>query len=223
MGRLTDTCRCAREAVTSKVALATAFTGSIVAANLTASKVAAFDLPVVGTAAVPAGFAALGVAFLVSDLMGELHGKEAAHRAVTASVGVLGLAYALVHVSMAMPSASFYPHSEAFDTIMGASTPIIGASILTTLVSQNLDVAVFHRIREKTGEGRKWVRNIGSTLTSQLIDTTLFIGLAFIALPMLLGGAAVPLAVAVSMIISQYVVKVGVAALDTPLFYVLSE
>lgn len=212
-----------RDSLTSRAALGAAFTASIVTGALTATKVAMFDLPLVGDVVVPAGFVALGVAFLCSDLLSERHGKDVAHQTVTASVGALGLAYALVYASVAMPAAPFYEHTEAFENVLAASAPIIGASIITTLVSQNLDVAVFHRIKGRTGQRLKFLRNLGSTLTSQAIDTALFITLAFVVLPHILGGTAVPIAAAAVMVGTQYVMKVGVAALDTPLFYLLSE
>lgn len=214
----------ARSALTSKTFLGTMFAGSVVTANFTASKIAMFDVPFFGPAAVPAGFLGLGTAFLCSDLLSELHGAEEAHKTVTSAVGALGAAYALAYASVAMPAAPFYGDSEAFRTIMMGSTPIVASSIITTLVSQNLDVSVFHKVREMTGDGHKWARNLISTLTSQAVDTTLFITLAFVALPALMGSdATVPLSAAASMIVAQYLVKVGVAALDTPLFYALSE
>lgn len=212
-----------RDSITSPQALGAGITASIVSANLTASKVAMFDLPLVGSATIPAGFVGIGATFLFSDLLSELHGKEVAHKTVTSAVGALALAYGFVYASVMMPSAPFYHNASEFASVMMASEPIIAASLLTTTVSQNLDVSIFHNIREKTGEGHKYLRNIFSTVISQAVDTTLFILLGFVALPMVFGGTSTPLSVALGMIVAQYVVKLGLAAIDTPLFYAFSN
>lgn len=208
------------EWVDGKSSLTALFAGSVVSANILASKVATFDIPLYGAAHVPAGFLALGAAFLFSDTLSELYGPEAAHRAVNGTVLAVGASLALVHAAVAMPSAPFYPLGQEYAAVLSAGTSISVASIISMLVSQNLDVSMFHGMRERGLP--KWARNIGSTVMSQLVDTALFITLAFAALPSLFGGNVTPLAAIPSLIISQYIVKVGVAAADTPLFYLLT-
>lgn len=206
--------------VDGKSALTAMFAGSVVSANILAAKIATFDVPLYGMANVPAGFLGLGAAFLFTDTLSELYGPEAAHKAVNGTVLAVGVSLGLIHASVAMPSAPFYELGQEYAAVLSTGTSISVASIASMLVSQNLDVAVFHNLRERGLP--KWVRNIGSTATSQLIDTALFITLAFAALPMLFGGKVTPLAVIPSLVVSQYVVKVGVAAADTPLFYLLT-
>jgi hypothetical protein len=87
-------------------------------------------------------------------------------------------------------------------------------------VSQNLDVSIFHAIRDRTGHSHKWLRNTVSTGTSQLLDTALFTVLAFVVLPPLFGQGTVPLAVVASIIVAEYLIKLAVAVLDTSVFYV---
>ena len=65
-----------------------------------------------------------------------------------------------------------------------------------------------------------WLRNLGSTGTSQLIDTTIFVLLAFFLVPSALGiGQALPGAVLVQLIVGQYILKLLIALLDTPFVY----
>jgi uncharacterized integral membrane protein (TIGR00697 family) len=206
--------------VDGKTTLTTMFAGSVVSANILASKVATFDIPLYGDAHVPAGFLGLGAAFLFTDTLSELYGAESAHKAVNGTIMAVALSLGLVHAAVAMPSAPFYPLGQEYSAVLSAGTSISVASILSMLVSQNLDVSVFHNLRERGLP--KWVRNIGSTVTSQLVDTALFITLAFAALPTLFGGDVTPMAAIPSLIVSQYLVKVGVAAADTPLFYLLT-
>lgn len=202
-----------------KTTIGVLYATSLIIGAITATKVAAFDMPLLGSIAVPAGFVAIGVAFLCTDLMGELYGREHARDVVNATVIGLVVAWALIYTSILMPAAPFYPLSEEFATILGGSSTIIVASITAILVSQNLDVSIFHAIRTRTGVGHKWVRNIGSTTVSQLVDTALFITLAFAVLPRVLAGEVTPLDALPAMILAQYVAKVAVALLETPLFY----
>jgi len=221
MGKMQTAYDTATDWIDGKTLLTGLFVGAIVIGNVLASKIAAFEIPVVGMAAAPAGFVALGAAFLFSDTLSELYGPKAAHKAVNSAVAAVGLSLLLIHISIAMPSAPFYELTTEYEQIIASSTGISLASVTTMLVSQNLDVTVFH-ILKKTGLP-KWVRNSGSTVVSQFVDTTLFIVLGFYVFPQFVAGTFTPLNLIGSLIVSQYVLKVGVALLDTPLFYLLTH
>ena len=206
----------------TKTTLTILFGVSIAVANVTAAKLAWFELPVLGGVAVPAGFLAFGVAFLCSDLLVEFEGREYAHDVVNGTVVALVAAYGLIFTAIAMPTAPFYGDAAAYESVLGSGGAIVAASVVTILVSQHVDVGVFARIRETTGAGHKWARNLGSTATSQGIDTVLFITLAFAVFPAIQGGEVlwgVPLLLT---IVGQYVVKLAVAVLDTPVFYAVT-
>ena len=209
--------------IRGKPTLAVVFGMCLAIANVTAAKLAFFTFPLIGGVAVPAGFIAIGVAFLLSDLMAEFYGRSYAHYAVNATILGLVVSWALIYAAILLPSAPFFEAEAAFRRILGSGTNIVLASIVTTLISQNVDVAVFHRIRAATGAGHRWARNVGSTAVSQLIDTTLFILLGFVVFPSVLGGTPQALGVAGSLIVGQYVVKLIVAGLDTPVFYLVTS
>lgn len=205
-----------------KKTLSILFAVSLITANITASKIAFFDIPFLGGAAIPAGFVAIGAAFIFTDLIGEFYGEEEARKTVNATVIGLVFSWLLIYVSIAFPAAPFYEYSEAFETVLGGGAIIITASIITTLISQNIDVAVFHAVRERTGVGHKWMRNVFSTGISQLVDTTIFIVLGFFLLPLIIQGSGVPLVAIPAMIIGQYIAKMVVAIVDTPIFYIVT-
>lgn len=81
------------------------------------------------------------------------------------------------------------------------------------ICSQTWDVFAFHKIKQISGTKKKWIRNNVSTMTSQMIDTAIFITIAF--------AGTVPSIL--TMIISQYVIKLIYAILDTPFFYLLTR
>jgi uncharacterized integral membrane protein (TIGR00697 family) len=120
----------------------------------------------------------------------------------------------LVWLAIAAPVFPESPVGQGpFSQVLGASTGIVAGSLLAYIVSQNWDVIVFHRIRDITDGEALWLRNIGSTLTSQFIDTVIFISVAFVVFQ------GLPLEQAVGLVIGQYVIKVAIAVLDTPFVY----
>lgn len=198
--------------LTLKILLGT----SLAIANILATKLV--WVPYVKVA-VPAGALAFGVAFLCSDCIVEREDKEAAHEVINASLVVLLVTLGLIYITIWLPAAPFYENSQAFEAVLGSSASVTIASILTIAVSQHIDVRVFATIRQMTGEGHKWVRNLGSTATSQAIDTVMFIGLAFTVIPAIQGGDpmwGMPLLLT---IVGQYGAKLLIAGADTPFFY----
>lgn len=209
-----------------RVTLAALFVTALVVAQLTAVKLVALPLPrplpVVGGALVVPGAAfAYAVTFFASDCYAELYGKTAAQ--VVVNVGfamnlvLLGLVWATILAPVAQTSAV---GAAAFRTVLGAGTNVVAGSLLAYVLSQNWDVLVFHRLRTLTGGDHLWLRNLASTGTSQALDTVVFVGVAFGAAPALLGvGAALQPAVLVQLAVGQYLLKLAIAVLDTPLVY----
>jgi uncharacterized integral membrane protein (TIGR00697 family) len=203
-----------------QLGLAALFVTALITSQVTAAKLVGvqlpFALPLAGeTLLVPAAAFAYAVTFFASDCYAELYGRKAATRLVNVAFLMNFVLLALVWLAIAAPVfAPASPVSQAtFSRVLGASTGIVAGSLLAYLVSQNWDVVVFHRIREYTGGERLWLRNLGSTLTSQFIDTVIFITVAFVVFQGLPPGEAAGL------IVGQYLVKLGVAVLDTPFVY----
>ncbi len=103
--------------------------------------------------------------------------------------------------------------SGSLQVVFGLVPRITIASLAGFICSQNLDVFLYHFIWEKTGNSRArlWLRNNGSTLLSQAVDTVIFVSLAF--------WGVYPGNVFLSIMITTYVFKAVVALLDTPFMY----
>lgn len=185
------------------VGLACLFAGCLVISAVMASKV----IVVVGLV-VPAGVLAYCVCFWVTDVIGEMWGKARARSVVLGGFVALVAALLLTQISIRWPPAPFWSHQEAYRTILGSTSRIMVASLIAYLVSQYHDVWAFHFWRRVTTGRHLWLRNCASTIVSQLLDTVVFITLAFAGiLPVL------------PLILGQWVVKVVVALLDTPFVY----
>ncbi|TYT62678.1 queuosine precursor transporter [Natrialba swarupiae] len=209
----------------AQVTLIGLFVASLVTAQLTASKVLAFDLPfalpVTGAELVLPGAAlAYALTFLASDCYTELYGKRAAQIVVNVAFVLNFVVLALVWSTIAAPAAEASVDPDAFATALGASTNVVLGSLLAYLVSQNWDVWLFHRIRDRTGSDYLWLRNVVSTGTSQAIDTVIFVSIAFAIAPAVLGvGVVLPLEAILALIVGQYLLKLAIAVLDTPVVY----
>ncbi len=156
----------------------------------------------------PAGVLAYALTFPVTDVIGEIWGRRTANRVVLAGFITLCLVFFLIAAAIKLPRAPFWGEEEAFRKILGQSLRIIVASLTAYLISQFHDVWAFHYWRRMTGEKWLWLRNNLSTMVSQLVDTAVFISIAFWGIApvgRMMGG--------------QYLAKVVIAVLDTPLVY----
>lgn len=196
------------------------FITALVTAQLVSSKLMAVTLPVIGLVAMPGGTLAYAATFFATDCMSELYGKEYARKVVNTGFVMNFVLFALVWLTVQAEPAQGSIDQEMFSTVMLSSGNIILGSLSAYLISQNFDVTAFHWYRSKTGESYLWLRNIGSTGISQLIDTAIFTLVAFWVAPQILGiGHALPWAVITSIIVGQYVGKLLIAIGDTPLVY----
>ncbi len=153
------------------------------------------------------------VTYLITDVIGELYGKEAARKTVQAGFITQIAALIFIFIAIQLPPAPVFESQAQFEEILGGSFRVILASLISYFASQNLDVTIFHRLKAKHGESKLWLRNNLSTMTSQLVDTAIFITIAF--------WGTVPGGVLFGMIATQYVFKFLIALIDTPIAYIL--
>ena len=210
---------------TPQVTLLALFVTALVTAQVTAAKVLAFEvpvsLPVAGsTLVLPGAALAYALTFFASDCYAELYGRRAAQVMVNVAFLMNFVLLALVWSTILAPAAPNSPDPATFRQVLGSSTSIVVGSLVAYLVSQNWDVFVFDWLREATGGTHLWLRNLASTATSQLLDTVIFVSLAFLVVPRVLGtGDPLPLSVVGSLIVGQYLLKLAIAVLDTPFVY----
>ncbi|MDP6963434.1 MAG: queuosine precursor transporter, partial [Planctomycetota bacterium] len=100
---------------------------------------------------------------------------------------------------------------QTFHTVFGNSYRVIGASMIAYLVAQLIDIKVFHFWKGLTNNKHLWLRNNGSTVVSQFVDSALVVWVLFV-------GVWTPSEMAVA-ILDLWIFKALVALIDTPLFY----
>jgi len=187
------------------------------------------------------GVLAYPLTFLCTDLISELYGRARANFMVTVGLGLNVFILAIMWLANALPAIdpSVQPpwqtlslanevglpngdsvggSVELFSLIYANTTGAIFASMVAYIVAQYVDVYVFHWIKKKTNGKHLWLRNNGSTLISQAVDSLAVISVTFGAL-VLAGDMAI--SVAFGLMLSNYAFKLVSALADTPIIYLL--
>ena len=152
------------------------------------------------------------VVFLMTDVVGEVYGKRIAKFFVLAGFLSTALFIAYSLVSLALPwSQDGEWAKDGYNTIFGVSARIAVASLAAFLIAEYQDVISFFFLREKMGVKFFWLRSFLSNLWSQLLDTVIFMVIAFA------GIYQTP--VLISIIVTWWLYKVAMGMLYTPLSY----
>ena len=157
--------------------------------------------------------------YFATDLLSERYGKEEATRAV-----MIGFLVSIVILLMTSLSLLYVPttSSEAASlaenvhaatvTLFDYSPRFVMGSLLAYLVSQRVDVLIFHYLKRKTSGKHLWLRNNLSTMISQGLDTLVY--------GLIVWWGVVDFFTAMTLAGSKYVFKVLIALIDTPFIYI---
>ncbi len=159
--------------------------------------------------------------FVMTDVVNEYYGPKAVRRISLTAVALILYAFIMFYLAIHLPPADFWVSSntaggvpnmqDAFNGVFGQGMRIIAGSLVAFLVSQIVDVTVFHRIKRATGEKHVWLRATGSTLVSQLVDSYIVLFIAFS------GKFTWQQILAIGMM--NYIYKFTMAIVLTPLIY----
>jgi len=127
--------------------------------------------------------------FVITDIVNEYYGPKAVRRISFTAIALISYAFLMYFLAIGVPPADFWVASNAangiddmqksFSIIFGQGMRIIIGSLVAFMISQLVDVYVFHRIKRVTGDKRIWLRATGSTLVSQLVDSYIVLFIAF--------------------------------------------
>ena len=191
--------------------LSAIFIASLVTCNLIANKFVTVDLGF-KVFIVSAGILPYPLTFLVTDLISELYGQKKANLVVFS--GFVASMFVLLFLWLggqfnAIPSSIV--NDDIYNSVFQNAWRIIAASMIAYLFAQFIDVRIFHFWKRLTNGKHLWLRNNGSTIASQLVDTTLVIMILFV-------GVWESDQI-VSAIIDGWLFKMLMAAIDTPIIY----
>jgi queuosine precursor transporter len=166
--------------------------------------------------------------FIMTDIVNEYFGPKAVRRISYIAVGLICYAFLMFYLAIEVPAnKEFWITSHvqdgipdmqaAFSGIFGQGMWIIVGSLTAFLVSQLLDVWVFHKIKKATGEKKVWLRATGSTLVSQFVDSFIVLFIAF----KIGNGWSFQRVLAIGLV--NYSYKALMALLLTPLIYIIEN
>jgi uncharacterized integral membrane protein (TIGR00697 family) len=193
------------------------FVALLVVCNLIANKFVTVDLGFLGFSNVfilSAGVLPYPLTFLITDVLSEFYGKKRTNQVIItgfiASIIILGV----LLLGSLFPSIEGSPVSdESYNMVFKNSWRVIGASMMAYLFAQFVDVKLFHFWKGFTNGKHLWLRNNGSTVLSQFVDTVLVVSVLFIGVKSFEEIQA--------MVFDGWLFKAMVALADTPLFYLL--
>jgi len=155
------------------------------------------------------------VTFLVTDIVSEIYGKKRADMVVKAGFFASLFILGVVVLADVVPATSWSPVNETtFHRVFGLFGPAIFASMTAYLVAQFIDIRLFHFWKRLTRGRHLWLRNNGSTILSQLVDTSLVLVILCVA-------EVIEWERFADLLGKGFLFKVLVALLDTPFFYAL--
>ena len=163
--------------------------------------------------------------FVITDIVNEYYGPKAVRRISFTAVILIAYAFLMYFLAIRIPPSDVWIGSSSkqgveniqtsFSAIFGQNNRIIIGSIVAFLVSQIVDVTVFHKIKKMTGDKHLWLRATGSTLVSQIVDSYIVLFIAFS------GIFSWQLILAVGLM--NYIYKFTMAIVLTPLIYLVEK
>jgi len=195
--------------------LAALFIASLVTSNLIFQKFFYWEPFGIYRFEISVGILPYPITFLITDILAEIYGKKKANQVVIAGIFASFFSMLIILISNSTPAIASSPiDNETFSSVFGLSPLAIFASMLAYLAAQFIDIRIFHFWKKKTNGKHLWLRNNFSTFSSQFIDT-------FTVLFLLCSFNVLPWEIFTGLLISGFLFKVILAALDTPILYLI--
>lgn len=164
------------------------------------------------------------IVFVMTDVINEYFGRSGVRFLSYLAVGLISYGFLIAYATINLTPAVWWPDSYvaqgvpdmqlAFAAIYGQGMWVIAGSLVAFLIGQLLDVTVYHRIRQLTGERLIWLRATGSTILSQFVDSFVVLYIAFV-----IGPQQWPLELFLAVGTVNYAYKFVAAVALTPAIY----
>ena len=174
------------------------------------------------------------IVFIMTDIINEYYGPKGVRFLSFLTAGLIAFAFLVFYGAMHLVPADFFITSKkgsgvpdmekAYQSVLGQGGNIILGSLVAFILSQLIDVFVFHRIKKATGERAIWLRATGSTLISQFIDSFVVLFIAFYIGSRINnadGDFVWPLKLVLAVGVVNYIYKFVIALILTPVIYLV--
>jgi uncharacterized integral membrane protein (TIGR00697 family) len=150
--------------------------------------------------------------FLATDLLAECFGAEESKRGVLIGFFVLIVFSTIMYLVVLLEPSAVDINNDAMQTIFTKTFRIAIASLISYLCAQYLDIFIYTKIKKYTNSKHLWLRNNVAGISAQLLDSVLFVILAFYG--------EYPLEAMYSIIATTIIFKVAISMLNTPILYI---
>jgi queuosine precursor transporter len=193
-----------------------AFVTVLVCSNLIGpAKIAQLDAPLVGTITFGAGVLFFPISYVFGDILTEVYGYAQSRRVIWTGFAALAFAAVMAWVIVALPPAPFWKNQGAYEVAFGSTWRIAAASLIAFVCGEFVNSFVLAKMKIFTAGRLLWTRTIGSTIFGEGIDSLLFYPLAFY------DSGIIPNDKLPLVMLSQFIAKVGVEVVFTPVTYKL--
>jgi uncharacterized integral membrane protein (TIGR00697 family) len=182
-------------------------------AVLIISEVAATKIAAIGPFTLPGATFLFPLSYIFGDVLTEVYGYRASRRVVWTGFFCTALAALVFAIVGILPPAPAWPGQDAYMAILGQTPRIVAASLLAYLFGEFANSFVLAKMKVYTGGKWLWMRTIGSTVVGEFLDSAIFILVAF--------WGILPSPLLLALITSNYIVKVGIEVVFTPVTYAI--
>ena len=191
-----------------------AFVTVLICSNLIGpSKIAQVELPLLGALTFGAGVLFFPVSYVFGDILTEVYGYARARKVIWAGFAGLAFASLMATVVVALPPAPFWSNQGAYEIAFGSTWRVVLASMCAYFCGEFVNSYVLAKMKILTAGRWLWMRTIGSTIFGEAVDSALFYPLAFY------GTGIIPDSKLPLVMLSQFLIKVGVEVVFTPVTY----
>lgn len=188
-------------------AITALFVTTLVVSNVIAGKLVAFTPAVV----LPAAVILFPLTYILGDVLTEVYGYQRCRRVIWIGFGCNAVAVAAIAIGGALPPAGFWDGQDAYVRTLGTVPRIVAASFLAYLMGEFVNSFVLAKLKVATSGRLLWLRTVGSTVVGQLVDSGVFITVAFLGV--------LPADQVLWLVVAQWLFKVAYEAIATPLTY----
>jgi uncharacterized integral membrane protein (TIGR00697 family) len=185
------------------------FVTVLIVSNIASSKILAL-----GPFTFDGGTILFPLSYIFGDVLTEVYGYSRSRRVIWTGFLMLLLTSVVFMIVGALPPASGWDGQMAYEKILGITPRIVLASVLAFFAGEFSNSYILAKMKVLMKGRRLWMRTIGSTLVGEGIDSVLFVAIAF--------WGVYPMDLLTEIVISNYIFKVGVEVLFTPVTYMVT-
>ena len=191
-----------------------AFVTVLVCSNLIGpAKVTQINVPVFGTLTFGAGVMFFPISFIFGDILTEVYGYAASRRVIWAGFAGLAFASFMAWMIVALPPAPFWHNQDAYEVAFGSTWRISLAGLIAFAVGEFVNSFIMAKMKIVSAGKHLWQRTITSTVFGEVVDTSIFVPLAFWNSG-IIPNDKIPLVMG-----AQIIAKIGVEVAFTPMVY----